>query len=337
MVTQTCIGFFLLLSWGTLVRKAQTQIFVGSNCQNTSQEPLSSAYQANLDKILAWMPSDAATSRGYNHTRIGINTPVYGQYDCRGDVAESFCHFCVSLAAREAPKRCPNRVSAVVWYEYCMLRYSNESFFGKILTHPTWHGFGPKNVSNMEEVRRGEGFVKSMITKATKETNQLYYLGGFNLSSTQKRYGMVHCGRDLSNEGCRQCLEFLFAQIHKCCEQKIGWFIWSGTCMIRYDDQMFYRLSNQTTSLSPSNDEKGESKHCKFVIILFCLFFLKITKIGYSSFNVVTDKQRAYRRSKILIISSSVMGSVLILCLSVYCIWYRRRVRKGSFLLLRMP
>ncbi|XP_047156254.1 cysteine-rich receptor-like protein kinase 10 isoform X2 [Vigna umbellata] len=255
VVTQTCFGFFLLLSWGIIVTKAKAQIFMGSNCQNTSPEPLSSAYQANLDKILAWMSSDAATSKGYNHTRIGIDTPVYGQYECRGDVAENFCQFCVSFASREAPKRCPNRVSAIVWYEYCMLRYSNESFFGKILTHPTWHGLGTKNVSNMEEVRRGEGFVKSMITKATQETNHLYYLGSFNLSSTQKRFGMVHCGRDLSNESCRQCLEALLEQTQKCCEQNIGWFIWSGTCMIRYDDQMFYRLSNQTSSLPPSNDE----------------------------------------------------------------------------------
>ncbi|XP_014491813.1 cysteine-rich receptor-like protein kinase 10 isoform X3 [Vigna radiata var. radiata] len=298
VVTQTCFGFFLLLSWGITVTEAKTQIFMGSNCQNTSQEPLSIAYQANLDKILAWMSSDAATSKGYNHTSIGINTTVYGQYDCRGDVAENFCQFCVSFASREAPKRCPNRVSAIVWYEYCMLRYSNESFFGKILTHPTWHALGTKNVSNMEEVRRGEGFVKSMITKATQESNHLYYLGSFNLSSTQKRFGMVHCGRDLSNAACRQCLEALLEQTHKCCEQNIGWFIWSGTCMIRYDDQMFYRLSNQTSSLPPSNDE--------------------------------TDKQRGYRMSKILIISISVMGSI-ILCLSVYWWCYRKRVRKDWF------
>ncbi|QCD85742.1 interleukin-1 receptor-associated kinase 4 [Vigna unguiculata] len=294
MVTQTCFGFLLLV-----VTKAQTQIYLGSSCQNTSQEPLSSAYQTNLDKILTWMSSDAATSKGYNHTRIGITTPVYGLYECRGDVIGHFCQFCVSFAAREAPKRCPNRVSAMVWYEYCILRYSNESFFGKILTHPTWHGFGTKNISNMAEVQRGEGFVKSLIRKATKDTNQLYYLGGFNLSSTQKRYGMVHCSRDLSKEGCRQCLEALLAQVHICCVQKIGWFIWSGTCMIRYDDQMFYLLNNQTSSIPASNQE--------------------------------TDKQRGYRRSKIVIISISVMGSIVLLFLSVYHFWYRRRVRKDGF------
>nr|XP_007133618.1 hypothetical protein PHAVU_011G194500g [Phaseolus vulgaris]ESW05612.1 hypothetical protein PHAVU_011G194500g [Phaseolus vulgaris] len=299
MVTQTCFDFLLLMSFGTLVTKAQTQIYLGSNCENTSQEPFSTAYQTNLDKMLTWMSTDAATSKGYNHTSIGINTTVYGLYDCRGDVVGHFCEFCVSFAAREAPKRCPNRVSAMVWYEYCILRYSNESFFGKILTHPTWHGFGTKKVSNMAEVLKGEGFVRSLIRKATEETSQLYYLGGFNLSSTQRRYGMVHCSRDLTNEGCRQCLEAVLAQVHKCCEQKVGWFIWSGTCMIRYDDQMFYLLNNQTSSLPASNQQ--------------------------------TDKKRGDKRSKILIISISLMGSIFLLCLSLYRFWFRRRVRKDGF------
>ncbi|KAK7405639.1 hypothetical protein VNO78_07196 [Psophocarpus tetragonolobus] len=248
--------FFFLLSFRA--QKAQEPTYLGSNCHNTPQQPLSSAYQTNLNRILRWMSSDASTSKGYNHKTIGNDgDAVYGLYDCRGDVVGYFCQFCVSFAAKQALQRCPNRVSAMVWYEYCILRYSNENFFGKILTHPTWHGVGTKNVSysNMSEIQKGEDFVRCLIRKATKETNQLYYKGGFNLSATERRYGMVHCSRDLTSESCRQCLETILAQIPKCCEQKIGWFIWSGTCMIRYDDKMFYLLYNQTSSLPVPNLE----------------------------------------------------------------------------------
>ncbi|CAJ1974813.1 unnamed protein product [Sphenostylis stenocarpa] len=38
--------------------------------------------------------------------------------------------------------------SALVWNDYCVIRYSNEDFFGKALTYPTWHTVGTKNVSN---------------------------------------------------------------------------------------------------------------------------------------------------------------------------------------------
>ncbi|KAK7405638.1 hypothetical protein VNO78_07195 [Psophocarpus tetragonolobus] len=240
-------------SFRPLVMKAQTRIYVGSNCQNNPQQSLSSAYETNLKRLLEWATSDSATSKGYNSTRIGNKSPVYGHYDCRGDVGGYFCQFCVSNAAREVPRRCPNRVSAMVWYDYCILKYSNESFFGKILTNQSWLFLGTKNISNKAEIRKDEDFVRYLIRKATKETNQLYYMDYFNLSFTQRRYGMVQCCRDLTNEGCRQCLEAMLAQVSKCCGQKIGWFIWSGTCMIRYDDEMFYLLNNQTSSLPVPN------------------------------------------------------------------------------------
>ncbi|WVZ03865.1 hypothetical protein V8G54_024671 [Vigna mungo] len=196
------------------VTKAQTPSFLASNCQNTTQQPLSSVYQTNLDRMLRWASSDAATSKGYNYKSI-------------------------------APQRCPNnRVSAMVWYEFCILRYSNESFYGTVLTNISWHVLGEKNISNMEDIHKGDDFVRGLIKKATKETNQLFYMDVLNLSSTEKRYGLVQCSRDLTKEGCRQCLETILAQVAKCREQKLGWVIWTGSCAIKYDDHMFYQTSS---------------------------------------------------------------------------------------------
>uniref|UniRef100_K7MD81 Gnk2-homologous domain-containing protein n=1 Tax=Glycine max TaxID=3847 RepID=K7MD81_SOYBN len=219
----------------TWTHMAQTPIYAGSYCQNTTQPPLSSAYQTNLNRIVTWMSSDAATSKGYNYTSIGNNSPAYGLYDCHSDVVGYFCQLCVSTAAREVRLRCPNRISAVVWYDSCILRH-------------TQHGityFGTKNISNMEEIQKGEDFVRSLIRKATVETNQLYYMEGFNVSSSQRRYGWVQCSRDLSNEGCRQCLEAMLAEYPKCCEQKLGWMVWCQSCLIRYEDHIFYQLNQK--------------------------------------------------------------------------------------------
>ncbi|KOM49884.1 hypothetical protein LR48_Vigan08g071100 [Vigna angularis] len=214
------------------------------------------------------MSSDAATSKGYNYTSIGNKNTVYGLYNCRGDVVGYFCQFCVSNAAREIPQHCPNSVSAMVWYDFCILKYSNENFFGKILTHPTWHAVGTKNISNKEETKKGEDFMRSLIRKATVETSMLYYMDAFNLSFTQSRYGMVQCTKDLTNDGCRECLEAMLAEVPKFCEQKLGWFIWSGTCMIKYDDQMFYLLNNQSSS-SRESDKHGGRKRSKILIMSF--------------------------------------------------------------------
>ncbi|CAJ1941918.1 unnamed protein product [Sphenostylis stenocarpa] len=94
------------------------------------------------------MSSDAATSNGYNHTTIGTNSSAYGLYDCGGGMVGYFCQFCVSTATKEVAQLCPSNVSALVWNDYCVIRYSNEDFFGKALTYPTWHTVGTKNVSN---------------------------------------------------------------------------------------------------------------------------------------------------------------------------------------------
>ncbi|KAK7314055.1 hypothetical protein VNO77_39263 [Canavalia gladiata] len=252
-VRSISLAFFLLLSFKPLITKAQTPIYVGSNCQNTTERPLSSAYQTNLNSILSWISYDAATGKGYNHKSIGSNIngddAVYGLYDCRGDVVGYLCQFCVSTAIREAPQRCPNRVSAMVWYDFCIIRYSNENFFGKVLTYPTWNAVGNKIISNLTEIQKGEDFMRSLIRKATVETNQLFYMDGFNLSSTQRRYGLVQCSRDLTNDGCRQCLEAMLAQVRKCCEQKLGWSIWSGSCLIKYDEYTVSFLNNQASSV----------------------------------------------------------------------------------------
>ncbi|XP_068491685.1 cysteine-rich receptor-like protein kinase 10 isoform X2 [Phaseolus vulgaris] len=291
-----CFAFWLLLNFRSFViTKAEQPANLGSNCENTTQQTLSSAYQTNLDRILTWIPSDAATSIGYNHTTIGTNSSVYGLYDCGGDLAGFFCQFCVSTAVREAPQLCSNRVSAVVWNDYCVIRYSNEDFFGKALTYPTWHTVGTKNISNTTEIQIGEAFVRSLIRKSTNETNQLYYKEGFNLSATESRYAVVQCTRDLTNEGCRQCLEVMLTEVPKCCEQHIPWTVWSGSCLIRYDDHMFYLLNTQQPSAPAPNAQ---------------------------------DKQEGNKRSKTLIITFSVIGPIIVLCLSLYCFWHRKRLIK---------
>nr|KYP34445.1 Cysteine-rich receptor-like protein kinase 25 [Cajanus cajan] len=295
--------FWLLLSFRALFTEAQVPNLLGSNCQNTSQQqqPLSSAYQTNLERILTWVSSDAYKGKVYNYRSIGITSSVYGLYDCRGDVVGYFCQFCVSNAAREAPRLCPNSVSAMVWYDYCILRYSNENFFGKVLTNPIWYVLGTKNIFNKTEIQKGKDFVTSLIRKATKDTNQLYYMDGFSMSSTQRRYGFVHCSRDLTSERCKQCLEAILAQVPNCCEQKLGWFIWTGSCMIKYDNHMFYLLSNQASYVSVPNPQTAENGGNK--------------------------------RIKSLIISFGVMGSIILLLCFVYCFRYMSRVRKDGLCL----
>ncbi|GAU18495.1 hypothetical protein TSUD_366780 [Trifolium subterraneum] len=262
-LTLICFAFLLYLSFKQIITKAQlSPTYVGDDCNYSREQPLNNAYQKNLNGMLSYLSNDSATSKGYNYTRIGDNTTkgdaVYGLYDCRGDIVGYFCEFCVSSASREVLGRCPNRVSATIFYSFCIFRYSNENFFGKVTTDPSWQHLGTKNVSSSIEIQKGDDFMKSLIRKATIETNQLYYMDGFNLSSTESRYGLVQCSRDLTNERCRQCLEFMLAKVRTCCEHKLGWQVSSASCLIRYDDNMFY-LHNQSPSVLVPDPQTGNA------------------------------------------------------------------------------
>ena len=260
-LTPILFAFILYISFKQLITKAESPTYVGDDCNYSTPKVLSNAYKTNLKSILSYLSADAATSKGYNYTSIGDNTTkgdvVYGLYDCRGDVY--FCEVCVASVSREVLERCPNRVSASILYSFCTLRYSNENFFGKISTYPNWTHVGSKTISNAIEIQKSKDLMKILIKKATNESNQLYYMGGFYLSSTESRYGLVQCSRDLTNERCRQCLEIMLAKVPICCEHKLGWHVGSASCLIRYDDYMFYLNHEQSPSVLVPDPQTGDT------------------------------------------------------------------------------
>ncbi|BAT74719.1 hypothetical protein LR48_Vigan01g125600 [Vigna angularis] len=137
---------------------------------------------------------------------------------------DTFVNYVSLLLPRKPFNTAPNKVSALVWYDFCVLRYSNESVYATVLTNISWHVLREKNISHMKDIQKGDDFVRGLIKKATRETNKLFYMDVFNLSSIKRRYGLMQCSRDLTNEGCRQCLENILAKVAKCREQ-IGWVI----------------------------------------------------------------------------------------------------------------
>ncbi|MED6219525.1 hypothetical protein PIB30_036506 [Stylosanthes scabra] len=244
----------------TITAQSPSPNYVGDDCKNSTEQSLTSGYKTNLNSVLSWLSSDAATSKGYNHIAIGTTTndAVYGLYDCRGDVTGTFCQFCISTAASDILRRCPNRPSAVIWYNYCILRYSNHDFIGNLTTTPVWLFPATKNTTNStQELQKAETYIQSLIKNATVETKLLYAMGEFNSgASLGERYGLVQCSRDLTSEQCRQCLNDLLDQVPKCCAGKVGWMAGSPSCLIKYDDFMFYKITiiSQGSSPLPNNN-----------------------------------------------------------------------------------
>ncbi|KAL2337292.1 hypothetical protein Fmac_011738 [Flemingia macrophylla] len=266
---------------------AQSPNYVGDDCHSsTTEQALTLTYQTNLNKTLSWLSSDSATSKGYNHTITGNGTvdAVYGLYDCRGDVTGSFCQFCVSTAASEILQRCPNKSSGVVWYNYCILRYSNHNFFGILTTTPSWEILGSKNTTDPEEPQKAEDYMQSLRREATVETNNLYAMGGFHLSHGEERYGLVQCSRDLTNDDCSQCVEAMIDKVSQCCAAKQGWQVLSPSCLIKYDDYMFYQITNPTSSPSPVEAKKGSTINSRTLIITIVSVLVAVALLSFIAY-----------------------------------------------------
>ncbi|XP_027353745.1 cysteine-rich receptor-like protein kinase 10 [Abrus precatorius] len=297
MTPLSILGFLLLFSTAS----AQSPIYEYSFCYNTTNN---TSYQDNVRKALSWVASDSGISKGYNQTVIGSNNSssddtVYGFYSCRSDIVGYFCQFCLNSAAKEINQRCANNtVTAIIWYDLCIIRFSNQSFFGKLTLTPTWNTTGSKDIKDPTETTRAKDAMESLITK-TIETNQTWTAGEFDWGGdNEKRYGMVQCSRDLTSAYCRECLQFCLDIYPQCCGTKVGWGVVGPSCGMKFDEYEFYQGTNDTGSPPPLPNQAEEGSNT----------------------------------SRKLIIGLSVLGFVALLCFSFYCFWYRKKVRKDELI-----
>ncbi|WVZ02046.1 hypothetical protein V8G54_022852 [Vigna mungo] len=134
------------------IASAQPPIYMYNFCENSTL--LSSAYKDNVETLLSWVTTDSFKSNGYNYTSVNSNNhnnddAVYGLYSCRSDITGYFCRFCINSAASELTRRCPNAVRAIIWYDICIIRYTNQSFSGQVSLSPILNITGTRKIKVM--------------------------------------------------------------------------------------------------------------------------------------------------------------------------------------------
>jgi hypothetical protein len=132
--------FFLLLSGCALMSSINSEPTYNYHyCLDQSNEtPNTSIFPIKPHSPVGFFTSKASQSYSfYNDTSNGI----YGLFLCRGDVNSTTCQSCVSYASQDIISRCPSTRTATIWFDECMLRYSNSNFFGVEETSPElWKG-----------------------------------------------------------------------------------------------------------------------------------------------------------------------------------------------------
>lgn len=100
--------------------------YLAHNCSTATNVTSVSRFEGNLKALLYSLATNSSQQDGYYLTVMGFGFPdaVNGLFLCRGDLNTTVCQDCVTAAASEVTRRCPNRTEAVIWYNECMLRYT---------------------------------------------------------------------------------------------------------------------------------------------------------------------------------------------------------------------
>ncbi|RXH72123.1 hypothetical protein DVH24_033661 [Malus domestica] len=233
--------------------RARPKVYLSHICPNTTTFTPNSTFQSNLNRLLSNLSSNANRSTGfYNVTVQTTNNAVYGLFLCRGDVVSTdACETCVATATTEAPQRCPVEKQVVIWYDDCMLRYSNVSFFSTVTESPRWYMW---NTQNATDPTRFNQVMAASVNQAASEavgdadkfgTNQA------NVSGLISVYSLGQCTQDLSATDCNRCLRGTIALLPSCCNGALGARVLYPSCNVRYEVYPFY-AQNATSAPEPA-------------------------------------------------------------------------------------
>ncbi|XWS15621.1 hypothetical protein CRYUN_Cryun34aG0017100 [Craigia yunnanensis] len=220
-----------------------------------------STYETNLNLLLSYLSSNANRSDGFYNTTVGQQAPdkIYRLFLCRGDVTSDICQNCVTAAVRNATRLCPMEKNAVIWYDRCMLRYSNESIFSTMENRPSATIWDNKTVTEEEEF---VDIVASLVKDVASEAEDApmgakkFSTKEANLSGSQTLFSLAQCTPDLSNMDCNLCLESAITEFSDCCRQKEKATRASSllpSCNVQYGLTPFY---NKTAAEAPESERR---------------------------------------------------------------------------------
>ncbi|KAI3837296.1 hypothetical protein MKX03_002446, partial [Papaver bracteatum] len=218
---------------------------------------INSTFQKNVNLLLPSLSSAdfSIINNGYYNTTVGRNPDtIYGSLQCRGDVSLDDCQSCVKTGAKDINTngRCPNSKQAIIYYDVCMLRYSNRYYFNIMQNTPGVYLWNVNNISNPNQFR--PVLAKLLIDIAgeveTKTDPANFATGVRNFDSSIRLYGLVQCTADIPSSSCFQCLFGAITEIPDCCDGKQGGRVIRPSCNWRYEIYPFFE-SPSTPPLPP--------------------------------------------------------------------------------------
>ncbi|KAL3740575.1 hypothetical protein ACJRO7_021796 [Eucalyptus globulus] len=215
------------------------------DCPNTTLFTPNSTYRSNLHALLSSLSSAAAGSTdGFANATAGQNPleRAYGLFLCRGDLNSTECSRCVATGEWDILQRCPNQRVSTIWYDQCMLRYSNRSILSAMERSLDRVLYDVGNVTDPTRFMQLLGeTLNDIATRASAGgSGKKVAAAEANFTSSQKLYALAQCTPDLTASDCVKCLQFAIANLP---QGKQGGRLLAPSCNLRYELYPFYDAS----------------------------------------------------------------------------------------------
>jgi hypothetical protein len=225
-------------------------------CNSDNSYALNSTYHSNVVALLGSLSADASNSTVGFATGAAGRGPdqVWGLALCRGDVNGTSCASCLALAPGVAFGNCSGVRDVSVYYDRCLLRFSDEDFLASPddPAAPVQYGLNLE-VNITGDPGRFVGLAADLVGAlsgwAAHNSTSRYAAGvmtsaqGFTTTDfavVRNIYGLVQCTPDHAPESCLGCLGRLRDEMPAVFNGTSGAQFNLVWCNLRYEVFPFY-------------------------------------------------------------------------------------------------
>ncbi|GJN11509.1 hypothetical protein PR202_ga29707 [Eleusine coracana subsp. coracana] len=230
-------------------------------CGTTNNFAPNSTFQTNLNRIAATLPNATASSRDlYATARAGtVPEQVWAMALCRSDINATECRTCITQAFVDAQTSCVFFRDATIYYNPCMLHYSDVHILPDDDTGPTTdfhpiinHGNVTSDPERFNEILTA--LVNATADYAAFNSTKRFATGEADFNQEfPKVYTVAQCPPDQPPERCRKCLAGIIRDTLPAFLGHIGGRVLWVNCTYRFETASFYNGQPIVRLASPSS------------------------------------------------------------------------------------
>ncbi|XP_021748482.1 cysteine-rich repeat secretory protein 15-like [Chenopodium quinoa] len=226
-------------------------VFIYAGCSQEKFQP-SSPFESTINSFLTSVVTSSSQTGLYNTFTPGdsspstssSDSPIYGLYQCRGDLRPSDCTSCIQSAVTQIGLICPYSYGATLQLEGCYVRYEKFNFLGKPDNTVMYKRCSRSSSDDAEFFRRRED-VLATIQGA---------VNGFRASSSGSVQGFGQCLGDLNSNDCSNCLNEAVKELKTLCGQAAAAHVFLAKCYAEYWEAGYYDLSTHSSEASHDDE-----------------------------------------------------------------------------------